>query len=64
MDNEFPPTTHESNTAVAVGNAARAIHESMLQQGGTLSAIYDELTLIRQTLQKLVEVVGEQNTAK
>jgi hypothetical protein len=36
----------------------------MLQQGGTLSAIYDELTLIRQTLQKLVEVVGEQNTAK
>ncbi len=41
-----------------------AIHESMLEQGGTLTAIYDELTLIRQTLQKLVEVVGQLDTAK
>jgi hypothetical protein len=55
MPNEFPKTTPESSTTVAVANAAGALQFTLMEMNQTLTLIYSELSKLRQTVQELTK---------
>ena len=56
---KFPVTTPESNSTIAISNAANALQQTMFEQTAVFNGIYSELSLIRETLQALVRALDK-----
>jgi hypothetical protein len=67
MADNFPPTEPNSNTTIAIRNAAVAIHQMLTDQATSLKEIHSDLAHIGELLQDLVKVasaLAEQQKSK